>query len=221
MILDPRAYTERHAYWSGEYDRRRVAQLCEMLPRDGVAIDIGANIGFYTVPLGRHLDDRGRLVAIEAMPANVERLRSNVALNKLAARAIVIETAVGNTADVWLMQPERSADLSGNAARSNQHDGSQIAVQVRTLDEITGSLGLKRCDIVKMDVEGAEFLALRGGAAFLTRTRPVIFAELNDAHMKIFGWSRANLADLIREWGYRAEPGLASEPGDVLLIPLP
>ncbi len=66
------------------YNKEEIDFLQEGLPASGTFVDIGANIGLYTVALGNRLTSQGRVVAIEPNPICLERLKANIALNDLA-----------------------------------------------------------------------------------------------------------------------------------------
>jgi hypothetical protein len=99
------------------------------------------------------------------------------------------------------------------------------------LDRIAAELGISRCDVIKVDIEGAELEFLRGGRGFLSRHRPVIFGEFNRVWMQKFGNSLAEVADLVIPWGYSLyhyvgrrgfvrlrEPSVGTE--HILLLPM-
>jgi FkbM family methyltransferase len=202
MHLDLCASIERWTYWTGEYDTEMIARLSAALPPKGVVVDVGANIGLYTIPLGRRAQLLGgHVFAIEAMPANVERLRQNVEENLLSEVVTVFETAVGGASGTWLMRGEQSPGFTGNAARTLNPEGA-VEVPVHAFDELAAELHIQRCDVVKVDIEGGEYDFLRGGEAFLRKHRPFIFIELNAPHMRRAGWSLDDLRRLLEAWEY-------------------
>jgi hypothetical protein len=118
---------------------------------------------------------------------------------------------------------------TGNAVQAQAHSAQNVAVPVTRLDDAADELGLRRCDVVKVDTEGGELAFLRGGGSFLRRHRPVIMLELNSQHMRRHDWNDHDLMTLANEWGYRIEllDGQAFSPPksrdsitDVFLVPL-
>jgi FkbM family methyltransferase len=202
MKLDLNVRIQRLMYWIGNYDAPMVERFVAGLEPGCVALDIGANVGLYTIPLARKAKEvGGRAVVVEAMPANAARLRENLSLNDVLDVTTVIEAAVGQKRGCLFMHPEQDAQYTGNASAASNPDGA-IEVPVVTLDEIAIELGLDRCDLVKADIEGGELDFLRGGASFLARHTPLLVFELNSAHMRRAGWTADDLRALLRHWGY-------------------
>lgn len=160
-----------HVMTSREPHVRRAIE--ERLSPGGTFVDAGANIGFYTVLAARRVGPAGRVVAFEMMPDTATILRSHVVSNDLA-QVQVVENALSDvdgetvTASVEPGKHGQASIVTGEA------DGRvTIAVATVTLDAALAEVG--RIDVMKMDLEGAEFMALSGGAAVLARTGCVIF----------------------------------------------
>jgi transcription antitermination factor NusA-like protein len=77
-------------------------------------------------------------------------------------------------------------------------------VRGRRIDDVVGELGLKRVDVVKIDVEGAEYNVLRGARATLTRFHPKIVLEVSPQELANMNTKVEDLVSLIREMGYNA-----------------
>ena len=102
LRLDCRVQSHCWAYFSGQYDDAKISTLLSFLRPNGVALDVGANIGFYTVPMARVAKVLGaRIVAVEPIASNCEWLEYNLPLN--GCKEIV---------DVW---PFALSDKEGEA----------------------------------------------------------------------------------------------------------
>lgn len=162
--------------------------LPEILEPGYVVYDLGANVGFFTVLAARLVGDKGRVYAFEPLPANLEGLRHNLALNNLR-HVEVIASAVSDVSgmtdlDVYdhgvmaKIATSDSVDFQGGRAIANT-----IPVSVVTLDEQVRD-GMRPPDVIKIDIEGAEVAALRGARHTLAAHRPVLICSLhatNDA----------------------------------------
>lgn len=205
LRLDPASRTEAGAIWTGRYDHRLIAFLVGSLRPGAVALDIGANIGFYTVPLARRLQGLAGIVhAFEPLAANHARLVENVALNDAGDVAKLWHSALGSSDGMVALEPERGAP-TGNAASFPvvvETSGRELA-PLTTVDAFAAREALERCDLIKIDVEGGELAVLRGSDELLTRCRPFVVLELNQYWMQRFEWTLDDLLSFARERGYR------------------
>lgn len=140
-----------------------------------VFIDAGANIGVLTILGARLVGAQGQVIAVEMMPDTAQRLRENLALNAMGW-VQVVEKALSDVAGQQV-RARMPVGLTGHA--SIVHDPKapagtvEVVAPTTTLDDLTG--GLAQVDVLKVDLEGAEALAFKGGRDTLARTRCVIF----------------------------------------------
>ena len=194
---------------SDERDRIDAAQLSAFMnairPGNTVA-DVGAFRGTYTVIAAALAGPTGRVVAFEPTTANADVIRTNLALNDLTAHVHIEPAAVSDrmgTAKFFVW-----GDASTNAL-TRQHDASAgISVRTVALDEYFAD-GLP--DVVKMDIEGAEILALRGAQRLLA-SAAVILCELHPYAWPEFGCNAAELRTLLQMHGRYAADIITGEP---------
>lgn len=148
-------------------DRFLAAVLCAAVGRGGVAVDAGAYIGYLTVELARAVGPAGRVYAIEPDPAAAAALRANLRRNHVEDRADVIQQAVAATPGRAVLHLSGSGQTNSLAAVAGSH--GSIDVAVTTIDDVLARE--TRVDVAKVDVEGAELLALGGMQETLRRQR--------------------------------------------------
>lgn len=163
---------------------QKVRDIIEQRIRPGaVFVDGGANIGFYSILAARLVGPGGRVVAFEMMPDTAAVLRRHIAMN--GARNIeVVERALSDRSVGRVrasVEPGQHGQASIVKGGSERHHS--IEVETITLDEALADCGA--IDLIKLDLEGAEYPALRGAAAVLVRTACVVF-ESNDRDERIF-----------------------------------
>ena len=204
--IDLRSWTERYAYFSGIYqDEDLIRAALRLLPDQAVALDVGANIGFFAVPLARALAERdGKLHAFEPLPSNFARLQENLGLNDLG-QDTVATWACGLSSEraeleITLREDFQHGGETGNAAividDGLDEQFQRIRVPVRTLDDFAEENSLDRLDFIKIDIEGHEDMFFEGGRTTLARTRPTVLMEVNSAYFRRRG---VVLADRLRE----------------------
>ena len=138
---------------------------------DPVVIDIGGNIGASAVFFLKELPT-ATVYAFEPEPATFDLLRKNIALNGFAARGKGINKAVAGSAGTRTLF---FAPDSGTNSLVVQDDRGQIAVECTTLEQIFAEHHIERCDLLKIDCEGAEYeILLDTPAAVLNRVSTII-----------------------------------------------
>lgn len=194
MDLKIADYIDRSVYFdSYEFLVRKV--ICRNFLDGGVFIDVGANIGYYSLLAAQRLGPDGRIFAVEASPKTLIRLRENIAANKLS-NITVIPFAAGETdGECEIFTPDEHTH--GVASLRNQNYGStQIdKVKIRRLDQFL--INLPRVDLVKIDIEGAELGALKGMRDIIVRHQPAILVEIVPNFLQAFGHKAIEIVDFI------------------------
>jgi FkbM family methyltransferase len=156
----------------GTYDVPLTAFIQQHIRPGDVAIDVGANVGLFTLLLGYQVWERGRVIAYEANLRIVEFLRDNVAMNWLDERVTVVPKAAAATeGEHRFIAPRRAATGSLQPvehllATDNRVDTlDHIMVPTEPLDVQAGRF--ERIDLIKIDVEGAEEQVFAGMSGLL------------------------------------------------------
>lgn len=196
-------------YWLGTYEPELQWALRTLVRPAMVAYDVGANIGYVSLLLARHVGPQGRVYAFEALPANLDRLRQNVALNRLTERIIVIGGAVIEKRGTVRFLVHASGGMGkaeGSAGRPETYQAT-IPVEGFSLDAFVYEEGNPAPAIVKMDIEGGEVLALAGMKRLLHLARPIMLLELHGPEAAQCAW------EVLSEAGYRLSLMQAGLPG--------
>lgn len=170
---------DQHIYGSlsmyGESTRDEVAMCLSLVKQGDVVLDVGANIGTFTVPLALAVGRSGQVVSFEPQRIVYQCLCANLAINSLSDYVDPVRAGVGaenGLASVPSINPFQKNNNVGGI-RLNQPAEISEQVQIVTID----SLGLDRVNLIKIDVEGMEHLVLAGADDTVKRFRPAIFAE--------------------------------------------
>jgi FkbM family methyltransferase len=181
--------------WLGSYETDVQALLTKLVPAGGVFYDVGANVGFFSLLASRLVGPSGRVYSFEPLPANLEYLRRHVALNR-CENVAVMASAVSDRAG--------RATFGGEGSTAKLVEGGAFEVETVALDDLWASEALRAPDVIKLDVEGAELLALRGMRRMLDATHPYLLVEFHGQ------WVEGTDIDtecrkLLTELGYRLE----------------
>jgi FkbM family methyltransferase len=164
-----------------------------------IALDVGADIGYYTLQLSSLVGSNGQVVAFEPIPKARERLEHNIATNQ-RTNIVVSELALGNQdGTVYLEDPFKKSRLNLNKTAAGEHD---IKVTIRRMDDLVSEMNLPAVDLVKIDVEGAEHEVLRGMEQTLKRFRPVLVVEVHHQFLLQFGSTAASFLEWLAGLGY-------------------
>jgi FkbM family methyltransferase len=172
MFLDNQQGAERWLMFSGNYHPALTYTLQRFTKPGAYCLDVGANLGFYTVKFGQWVGSNGRVAAFEANPAMVARIQQNIALNHFS-KTEVVQKAVHDHPDTLEFY------ISASPGKSSLHTISntvqKITVQAITLDDYLKDW--TRLDVIKMDIEGNDCLGLIGARESIRRFRPFIIFE--------------------------------------------
>jgi FkbM family methyltransferase len=174
------------------FDKHILSVLRDFIMPGSVFVDVGANIGWFTVIGSRLAGREGRVYAIEPDPRNCGILKRNIAANgcrNVTVYSVAAGRAVGTA---WLY---RSEDNQGDHRLSVTSDrADRIRVRVRSLDDLL-SRPTRRVDVVKIDTQGSEAAALNGmGELLRANPRVRLILEFWPHGLKDCGSSAAELA---------------------------
>ncbi|HJU43884.1 MAG TPA: FkbM family methyltransferase [Vicinamibacterales bacterium] len=167
-------------------DFPRVARKSNFIPKGGVVLDVGVRAGHFLVKASRLAGPEGRVIGIDASDLAERYCRLHKEANRCDnvefVRAVV-GASDGETVRFFHGSPGESMSgfyretigLEGRPVVSASHHSGSIETTTRTLDSLALELGLKRCDLVILQINGAEVAAVRGMTRILNDLRPTLF----------------------------------------------
>lgn len=177
MALDLKS---EKTYWLGTYEPQLQVAIRDFV-RPGMQVyDVGANIGYITLLFGRFVGKSGRVYAFEALPTNITRLSMNVDLNNMNEQVKIISSAVidqSREVNFYLGPSDEMGKAEGSAGRFLDKNAERIVIPGISLDDFVYKQGNPAPQIVKMDIEGGEVLALPGMKDLLVKQQPLLFLE--------------------------------------------
>jgi len=171
------------------------------LVRDGmIAIDVGAHVGYYSSLLSKLVGSRGKVYAFEACPENYQALSSNLGVIN-ANNTVAINKAISDrTGKVELLL---SAGHSTHSFYSYKETVGRCEVETTTLDAFVEQQGLPKVNFIKIDIEGAEPLALAGMTRTIERSDDLtMLIELNPEALRAGGSSSSALLRQLSDFGF-------------------
>lgn len=174
--------------------------------RGGVVLDIGSNVGAFSLKLAKNCLDHGvsdvRIVGFEPNTLVSQRLHNNLSLNaELQCFISINNLAVGATCGTVPMVFE--AANTGHGRVSSAGEESQFSVLMTTIDSFIENGNFQRLDFIKIDVEGYEPFVIDGGVKSVERFKPDIYIEITPNWFEARGRSALKLFEVLRSFGYR------------------
>jgi len=191
----------------------------------GVVLDVGSEYGFYPIMSGRLVGSNGKVLAIEAHPETYLLLKKNIRLHGLTNCVIPICEAAGKNIGKLKLYETTSPGSTSVTPRQNpfrlnksrlrmwmeflrsgnilkiiqkRFAPAKYIVPVNTLDRIAEKYHLRRIDLIKIDVEGAELDVLKGSIHIIMEYKPILLVEVHYG----FKWKPEAIYKMLREFGY-------------------
>jgi FkbM family methyltransferase len=185
-----------------------------MVAPGSVALDVGANVGAYSVLFGQWAGPSGRVYAFEPSPAALRGLVRHVALNSLEPVVKPVGAAVADrdgTGELIVAGTAGESRLAGASERSET-----VTVPTVTIDSFCARERIQPA-LIKIDVEGAELAVLRGARETIRRGGEslAVFVELHPSIWALTGLARADFEAELDRQGLRVEPLAAEDPWEV------
>lgn len=180
---------------------RETAALPQLIKPGGVVFDVGANYGQYARVLSPLVGTTGCVYAFEPSRITMEGLRLMcrlLRLKNIAFHQLALSDQEG-TAQLEIPIKD-GGHLGVGLARLHSSDNWRSIseqVQVTTLDSFVERAGVRCCDFIKCDVEGAEYRVLQGALNTLRRHRPQLLIEIKDAQLRRYGNTAKQLVELL------------------------
>ncbi|KUG07531.1 FkbM family methyltransferase [Solirubrum puertoriconensis] len=191
----------QHLYFLGDYEERGILFLEQHLRPGHVVLDVGANMGLYSLVASKMVGGTGQVYAFEPLPANADLLREHIAINRLS-NVQLEQKAVSNVAGLMpLYTPPPNNSGMASLRRYSDELGAPVQVEVVTLDAYAESL--PAVHLIKLDIEGGEYQALLGMQRLLARHKPLLMLELQPNILGAASQTEFDIRQLLSALGYR------------------
>jgi FkbM family methyltransferase len=188
--------------WNTEGEEPVLAAMARVLRRGDTFVDVGANFGLHTIFGARQVGDTGQVIAIEPVPGNYRLLRRNIELNGMRGRVRIVTKAATESPGMRLSLHGVGEGVSVAASlRSRDAVGGTLEVETTTLDQSLEDQAAVR--LVKIDVEGAEHLVIKGAQRVLRQQRPHLLIEVHEFALPDYGTSAGLIRADLEALGYR------------------
>ena len=171
--------------------------LLHVLRKNDLFVDIGANVGSYTILACQSIGAKG--YTFEPIPITFKKLMNNIYLNNLNEKVIAVNKALGDKSDkIYFTEDE---NCMNHVVSKNEICNNKIEVEISTLDiELNNNIPF----LIKIDVEGYETPTLQGANKILQNEQlKVVIMELNGSGSR-YGYDETNILNMMIEYGFKS-----------------
>lgn len=169
-----------HVAFFGTYEPELRSIFRSVLPMGGVAIDVGANVGWHTLLMASLVRNTGTVLAVEPNPSVRLDLEANLRLNRVGQVTVIPCAASDSEGFAEFFGPDANDSRSGDGYIVGSETPGKIStlrVKTQMLDVLVAAAGVGRVDLIKIDVEGSEWAVLQGALQTIERFRPHVVFE--------------------------------------------
>lgn len=195
-----RAFLPLYAIYKRYFEAGPIDRLKEFVPSGSWVIDVGANVGFFSLRFAKWVGDGGKVISIEPEDRNYDSLVLALKRGGLLGRVDALKAVAAAVPGTTLLEinPLHPAD------HKLSRDGTGLPVTAVTLDGLVQDKSRLRPALVKIDVQGAEMLVLEGATNILRSAGPALFVELHEEGLSKFGTSVSAILNHLSGYGYEA-----------------
>jgi len=185
------------------FEKEETAYVISILNEGDIFIDVGTNIGLFSLMASKKVGDEGLIICFEPSPTIFERLIENVKLNNLKnidARKVGLSN---KSTELTFYVSKNGFDAWNSFAPSQDNKlEMEIKVPVSTLDFELKDINKSLVKVIKIDVEGWEKFVLFGGEDFFVKYSPIVMVEFTEENTFNAGYCVHDLYDIMQNWGY-------------------
>lgn len=192
----------------------RITEILNQLIQSGnMVVDAGANVGFYTLLAAKRVGKEGRVISFEPDPRNLLMLEKNVLLNDVSGVVQIEPKALSDIEGKKNFWTSLNNSWGGSLVELKSLQGTHLEIASISLDLYRSQNNIGDIDVIKIDIEGAEPLALQGMRHTLQRTKLLIY-EINGPGLAELKMRPMELIQQTIKWGKFTSTFLTDERND-------
>lgn len=200
--LDLNDYLQRWIYCHHLTDDFDYFMLGKVLQKGEHFVDIGANIGITSLIASRAVGEAGMVYSVEALPGTRRELNRNVAANGLGNVKVIPCAILDEDKDVEFFA-STDGNIGGSSISNAGEKAPPIVVEGHKFDSLIENKTIEKCDVLKMDIEGAEVLALKGMKELFLNNKPrAVMIEVSHKLLGQFGAKPSEIIEFFLKHHY-------------------
>ncbi len=205
MELDLSQWSDRSAFFLGRWYSLPIQKLLEQVLKQGdEVVDIGANVGMFSLAARNIVGSESRIYSFEPNPEPRKKLNRNIEINQIK-NIKVYPVGLGEIEEQLTLYVPYINSGEGSLSRFSDHEYEaekcyEVKVEIKVGDDLLQAAAPR---LVKIDVEGAEVGVLNGISKLIDRCRPLIIAEYEPKHMSRFGYTFDDILAIAQSHSYK------------------
>ncbi|MDB0037791.1 FkbM family methyltransferase [bacterium] len=187
---------EKIIYYTGTYEQGTLFMLSNLLTKNGVFVDVGANIGLMSIFASLIVKDAGKVFSFEPNPATFDILNKNIGLNNLS-NVQTVPYGVGSVPKSTKIYDRWDAGRGSATLIKPDFDTDSYNIDIVTLSDYFKD---KDCaiDVIKIDIEGYELEALKGAKKVIEEKSPILIVEISDNRENFEGANGKDIFEFVK-----------------------
>jgi FkbM family methyltransferase len=204
LHVTTRDFVQRYIYIYGIWEPNLTHWLSRRLSPGDVFIDVGANVGYFTLLAARLVGPSGRVVAVEASPELFAELAANLSLNSCTNVRALNVAASDSSGRMALYRRSLGQLGETTTVRLNEDERPDFEVEAQPLSDLLSEGEILQARAIKIDVEGAEYAVIQGLVGLLPSMRDEVelIVEVNPELLFLQGRSADQIVSSLKAYGF-------------------
>lgn len=217
LILDLNDWIPQNIYFLGNYEEKEINFLEKILKNGNTFIDVGANIGIFSLAASDLVGSQGSVFSFEPFSSNFNNLKNHIEINNLknvTLERLAVSDKSGEIS-LHINDKEHNSGMATAFATDFTHSETVSAI---SLDDYVSQKGIASVKAIKLDIEGGEYPALIGMRRMLEKFHPTIIIEINPEILSATSFNKKDIEEFLYGLSYNKK--YIDNSGELIDTPL-
>ena len=194
-------WIQMNLFFVGAYEMAELQFAKKTIPKEGCFIDIGANIGLYSLIIAKSVGEKGKVIAFEPFSTNYRSLLKNISLNSITNIIVEQQAISDDNKQIELYYDQFDNNLGMTSSYKSKYSHKEI-VDAVSIDNYLEKHHIDNIHLIKIDIEGGELLALSGMKKTLIRYEPVLIIEVDENILASTPYKKQDILEFLAYLNY-------------------
>ena len=194
-------WVQGNLYFVGKYEAAEIKFVKDNVTNGNVFIDIGANIGLYSLTASQSVKKSGKVIAFEPFLNNYKLFKNNIAFNGFTNIIVENQAISDSNKQITLFYNTKDDNLGMASSYLSEYTHSEM-INAISLDQYVADHKIAAVDFVKIDIEGGEYIALIGMKNILSNCNPILLIEMDEGILSSTPYRKEDIIGYLNGFGY-------------------